>query len=260
MTKTMNTPASSPTTTTATAGTGTTAMTTADARDGRAVLRSEARIVWLLDPQALAYVRECWQICPSRSGRPKYYGRGDVVGFAVLKPDAPHIPGVPSAWLRRIFILAKHDRAKQPNGLYRDGLPSEGVDPATVRPGHLGQVTSRAAGFPLPVRRPVGARNEHGDAHDDAHADADRSRDNSRPEDGAPKPANDTGEASRTVYGSFLGLKRCGCKAARAPTDFDRQESSATGKNGPGGVKNEGGGGRLIGRVYPPGGFADGSE
>ncbi|MEU4497549.1 DUF6009 family protein [Streptomyces sp. NPDC023998] len=39
-----------------------------------------------------------------------------------------------SLYRRRAFFLLPHDRDNDPEGLYREGAPSEAVDPRTIEP------------------------------------------------------------------------------------------------------------------------------
>lgn len=102
-------------------------------------LADEEAIVWLEDIQSLAYVRQ-WQhtfryraTAPSREVARSL---GRMVGYSTVKATVSST--YPGMFTRRIFFLKKHDRDSQPEGVYKTGCPTEGVDPRTVRPGYRG--------------------------------------------------------------------------------------------------------------------------
>ena len=110
----------------------------------------EDSIVWLEDVDRLDYVREVDEFYAHNRARPvKWRGAGRLVGYAVLKPDAPSRH--PGSFVRRVFWVAKHDRDSEPEGTYRTSAPCEAVDPRTVRPGYRGELTERAWGRPFDV-------------------------------------------------------------------------------------------------------------
>jgi hypothetical protein len=109
-------------------------------------IEHEIEIIWLRNPQTMPYVREIIELFPFRARRPgkrRWFGT-EPVGYARLGPSAPSKGQ--GLFLRRQFWLEPHDRANDPNGVYRVGVPYEAVDPLTVSPGVCGQVTGRAWG------------------------------------------------------------------------------------------------------------------
>lgn len=107
-------------------------------------IKHEAEIVWLFDPESMPYVRERVTIVSTRQRPIKKYNDYKVVGYAILKPDAPG----KRMFRRRFFWLKDYDRYYQPQGIYSIGTPVEGVDPLTVAPGVAGQQTDRSWGVP----------------------------------------------------------------------------------------------------------------
>ena len=102
----------------------------------------EAEIVWNEDVRELSYVRESLMPYRRRRGAVRWH-TGRTIGYSTLRPDSPGLGG---GWfLRRVFWLAPHDRKGAIAGEYPPGghLPSEAVDPRTVRPGVLGAQTTR---------------------------------------------------------------------------------------------------------------------
>lgn len=104
-------------------------------------LKYEEKIVWLLDPATLPYVRERVGLVSSRQRPLKNYNNFKVVGYAVLKASASGKGGM---FCRRFFWLKEYDRYFQPTGIYRFGTPAEAVDPLTVAPGVAGRQTDRS--------------------------------------------------------------------------------------------------------------------
>jgi Family of unknown function (DUF6009) len=87
---------------------------------------------------------------PNRRRIKKWRGAGRRVGYSVVWPDAPSEKGW--GWLgftRREFFLKEYDRDSNPNGVYKTGCPTEGVDPLTVYPGVPGEQNDRAWGEPI---------------------------------------------------------------------------------------------------------------
>jgi hypothetical protein len=109
-------------------------------------LSREAYIVWEEDISRLDYVRQTEAVAGTRR-RPvpweRYYV-GRRVGYAALKPNAPHDPGYTGTFTRRVFYLKDYDRDSDPSGVYEHGTPSEAVDPRTVQPGVNGRQTRRS--------------------------------------------------------------------------------------------------------------------
>ena len=106
----------------------------------------EAEIVWEEDPSAFDYVREYELTTNGRRRIGKWTLEGRRVGYAVLHPDAPHDPGSPGRFTRRVFFLKDYDRDSEPNGVYSWTTPAEGVDPRTSSPGKAAWLTPRAWG------------------------------------------------------------------------------------------------------------------
>ncbi len=105
----------------------------------------EERIVWLTDAVDLPqYVREAFCATSTPCGRPPEARNlpGELVGFAELAPDAPDM-GCPGVYFRRIFWL----KASDP---YSSDVPTEAVDPLTVRPRVRGTLTqsTQEEGYP----------------------------------------------------------------------------------------------------------------
>ncbi|MFI1866939.1 DUF6009 family protein [Streptomyces jumonjinensis] len=118
-------------------------------RDPEAI-RHEARIVWTEDVDRFDYVRETLTTTASTRQRPvPWNGPGRRVGYSVLKSNAPS-NGSPGKFTRRVFWVKEHDRSECPDGVYKKGTPSEGVDPRTIASGIWGELTDRAWGSPLP--------------------------------------------------------------------------------------------------------------
>jgi hypothetical protein len=93
--------------------------------------RYENRIVWVINPDTMPYVRESTVIRPQRSGRVALHSF-KVVGWAELQPDAPRFCG---GFWRRVFWLKSYDRYFEPDGTYATDRPCEAVDPRLIRAG-----------------------------------------------------------------------------------------------------------------------------
>ncbi|MBD2303800.1 DUF6009 family protein [Nostoc sp. FACHB-190] len=112
-------------------------------------IQYESKIVWLSNIEAIPYVREHFDTsCTRRKGKLKYQSY-EIVGYAELEDKAPNT-GRRGCFARRVFWLAKHDRYYEPEGVYQQGCPLEAIDPLTVFPKVLGQITSRAWNGTLP--------------------------------------------------------------------------------------------------------------
>ncbi|KJE20368.1 hypothetical protein FF36_05342 [Frankia torreyi] len=106
---------------------------------------AEQAIVWTEDITRLPYVREVEYAFANTRQRPiRWPGPSRVVGYSTLHKTARS--QTPGHFLRRVFLVQPHDRSEQPDGVYRTGCPSEGVDPLTVQPGVPGRRTRRAWG------------------------------------------------------------------------------------------------------------------
>ncbi|MBD2533457.1 transcription factor [Nostoc flagelliforme FACHB-838] len=106
-------------------------------------IQFESKIVWLSNIDAIPYVREYFNTCCSRRKGKVKYQTYQIIGYAELEDKAPNT-GRSGCFARRIFWLAKHDRFYQPDGVYKQGCPIEAIDPLTVFPKVLGQITTRA--------------------------------------------------------------------------------------------------------------------
>lgn len=112
-------------------------------------IQFESKIVWLTNIEAIPYVREHFDTsCPRRKGKLKYQSY-EIIGYAELEDNAPN-SGRRGCFARRVFWLAKHDRYYEPDGVYQQGCPIEAIDPLTVFPKVLGQITIRAWNGTLP--------------------------------------------------------------------------------------------------------------
>lgn len=113
-----------------------------------AVLEYEDGIVWLEDPSRLDYVRESLEECSTRRRKLRQYPRGyaRLVGYSTLRPGTPADEF--RLFTRRAFWLKHYDRDSG-DPTYKHGAPAEAVDPRTVKPGVLGELTDRAWGGPL---------------------------------------------------------------------------------------------------------------
>lgn len=106
-------------------------------------LRLETEIIWLEPIAPLPYVREQFIDWSNPRRRPRF-GTGRIVGYAVVRPD-----GRREGYRRRVFRLQANDRPYLPDGPYRDGFPTDAVDPLTVAPGVLGthpRIAQQASG------------------------------------------------------------------------------------------------------------------
>jgi hypothetical protein len=102
----------------------------------------ELEIIWLEDIAEIDYVRQGAYLLRGRSvAPPRVAGERRVVGYATVGQEARRVGG---HCLRRVFWLKTYDRALAPDGPYISGVPAEAVDPRTVRPGVLGELTDRA--------------------------------------------------------------------------------------------------------------------
>ncbi len=109
-------------------------------------IRYESNIVWLKDINDIPYVREHFdRNCSRRKGKLTYQGH-EIVGYAELDDKAP---STNRNFSRRVFWLSPYDRALDPE-TYKIGCPIEAVDPKTVFPGVMGEITERAWGESLP--------------------------------------------------------------------------------------------------------------
>lgn len=117
----------------------------------------EDGIVWLEDVSKHPYVREMLAGYENfRRRKPKWYSAGRMVGYSVLRPDAPN-NGMPGYFERRLFWLRDTDPYDG------RGAPCEGVDPLTIEPGKKSRVTYRSWETPsaeerLALQRTRGAK------------------------------------------------------------------------------------------------------
>lgn len=117
--------------------------------EDHAALEHEEQIVWTEDVGGFDYVRQTvTRLSTTRRKPVGWNGTGRRVGYSVLKSDAPS--GDTGRFVRRVFWVKDYDRSEQPDGTYKTSAPSEAVDPRTVAPGVLGELTERAWGGPLP--------------------------------------------------------------------------------------------------------------
>jgi hypothetical protein len=94
----------------------------------------EDRIIWLANRESLAkmgYVRERFQIAPIRTGPVRPPKGEELIGYAVLKQTATAEPG--KGFKRRIFTLLPVDRYYDPEGIFRECVPPEAIDPMKVQ-------------------------------------------------------------------------------------------------------------------------------
>jgi hypothetical protein len=108
-------------------------------------IEHEARIVWEKPVGRFEYVRQRLAICGTRTKGVPFAGKGERVGYAILEPGAPRIRK--GTWERRVFFVRSYDRSEYPRpqgGPYEETAPHEAVDPRTVGPGELGELTDRA--------------------------------------------------------------------------------------------------------------------
>jgi hypothetical protein len=93
----------------------------------------EARVVWLIDPGEMSYVRSTVVAHRRRRGPIAFRGF-TVVGYTELRPDARSCRDI-GGFLRRVFWLKPYDRYFEPRGTYACDEPAEAVDPKRVAPG-----------------------------------------------------------------------------------------------------------------------------
>jgi hypothetical protein len=108
----------------------------------------EDRIIWLANRESLAkmgYVRERFQIASIRSGPVGPPSGEELVGYAVLKQTAAREPG--KGFRRRIFTLQPVDRYYDPQGIFRDCVPPEAIDPLKVQAGKPSESLARESLF-----------------------------------------------------------------------------------------------------------------
>jgi hypothetical protein len=94
----------------------------------------EDRIIWLANRESLAkmgYVRERFQIAAIRTGPVRPPVGEELIGYAVLKQTAAPDPG--KGFRRRIFTLQPVDRYNDPQGIFKDCVPPEAIDPMKVQ-------------------------------------------------------------------------------------------------------------------------------
>ncbi|MFB8403092.1 DUF6009 family protein [Streptomyces sp. NPDC055912] len=109
----------------------------------------EEQIVWTEDMGGFDYVRQTEARLSTTRRKPvAWNGVGRRVGYSVLKTDAPSVDT--GRFVRRVFWVKDYYRSEQPDGTYKASAPSEAVDPRTVAPGVLGELTELAWGGPLP--------------------------------------------------------------------------------------------------------------
>lgn len=96
------------------------------------MIGSEARIVWLEDPELHEYVREAHVVSRRRRGRPYVGLPGRLVGYAELRRSTR---AEEACFVRRIFWLKPYDRGEpEDDGTYASDMPCEAVDPKAVGP------------------------------------------------------------------------------------------------------------------------------
>lgn len=94
----------------------------------------EDQIVWLEDPRQFDYVREAMCHAPDRRRRPRWRGKGRLLGYATLTHRTPRDNAITRWFWRRVFTVCDHDRSELPNGIYARHVPAEAVDPLAVAP------------------------------------------------------------------------------------------------------------------------------
>jgi hypothetical protein len=94
----------------------------------------EDKIIWLANRESLAkmgYVRERFQFDAIRTGPVRPPVGEELIGYAVLKQTAAAEPG--KGFKRRIFTLRPVDRYYDPQGIFKDCVPPEAIDPMKVQ-------------------------------------------------------------------------------------------------------------------------------
>ena len=114
----------------------------------------ELDIIWFEDIDEIDYVRQDAFLLRGRStAPPRHAGERRIIGYATVDHASRRVGGY---CLRRVFWLNPYDRALDPCGPYFRGVPVEAVDPRTVRPGVLGEVSKRAFdGSPQEAKRTI---------------------------------------------------------------------------------------------------------
>lgn len=93
-------------------------------------IADESRIVWLRDPAELPYIREEMAIRCSRSARIGSAADPNLLGYSVLRRNAPPARGCRGCWWRRVFRIARP-------------YDYEIVDPQTIDIRTPGRITER---------------------------------------------------------------------------------------------------------------------
>lgn len=112
-------------------------------------IADEVEIVWIEGGDVVMerydYVRQMLEKTPRKTGKPRRNMRAvRIIGYANLAADAE--PTEPSGrYQRRMFYVQSNDRS-EPDGQYQNATPHEAVDPRTVAPGVVGELTDRARG------------------------------------------------------------------------------------------------------------------
>lgn len=94
----------------------------------------KTEIVWLEDPLQFTYLREMTYLTTKprqfRINSPIVNGQAKLVGYEIitLERNEKH----PQTYSRRFWVLKKHDRDIDPDGVYKDRYPTEAVIPASI--------------------------------------------------------------------------------------------------------------------------------